>query len=86
MKHNPVHRSREAISNAHLSIELLDAIVRLPDYNVEGCRLLLQPSDLGDVLLRISALRGILHRGAHLGWTYASRLKEKSHIGGCITP
>jgi hypothetical protein len=59
-KRNPAHRSREAISNAHLGVELLDAVALLLDYSAEGRRLLLQPGDLGGELIRITALGGVL--------------------------
>jgi hypothetical protein len=46
MKHSQEYKSREAIGNAHLSVELLDAIVLLLDHPAKGHHFLLQSGNL----------------------------------------
>jgi hypothetical protein len=65
------------MGNAHLGVELLDAVTLLLDHPAKGCHLLLQPDDLHGELLRIGFLRG----GAGLGGARAGGLEEETGQG-----
>jgi hypothetical protein len=67
-------RFREAIGNAHLDAELLDAVALLLDHPAERRHFLLQSGDLRGELLRIGFLQG----GAGLGGARAGGLEEEA--------